>query len=71
MRVTIMEYVVLGIKRARSVRKLWRAEAGNSLDDLLLRAANLIRALCGEDIGGGRGCAAAAFGFRSPSVALQ
>lgn len=60
-----MEHIVLRIMRARAARNMYRAEEGPSSDDINLRAANLILALCGEDIDGGharrRRCEAAAF----------
>lgn len=60
-----MKHIVLSITRARAARKMYRAEEDTSSDDLPLRAANLILALCGEDIDGGharrRRCEAAAF----------
>lgn len=48
-----MEHIVLRIMRARAARNMYRAEEDTSSDDLPLRAANLIRALCGEEIDGG------------------
>lgn len=62
----IMQYPGLGIMCVRAARSLCRAESGLASGDLLVRAANLIRALCGENIGGGhaRGPMHATAGFR-------
>lgn len=47
-----MGYLGLDNGGAGTARKIRRAEWSSAPGDLFLRAANLIRALCGDDIGG-------------------